>query len=39
MTQDNVYVKLDAVIYYHIEDPYNALFLIADYKKAIEELA
>jgi len=32
MTQDNVYVKLDAVIYYHIEDPYKALFTISDYK-------
>jgi len=39
MTKDNVYVKLDAVIYFHIEDPYKALFTIRDYRFAIAQLA
>jgi len=39
MTKDNVNATIDAVVYYHIDDPYKALFSIQDLKAAIVEIA
>ena len=39
MTKDNVYVRIDAVVYYHIEDSYKALFSVQSYQDAIVEIA
>ncbi|GBC04512.1 hypothetical protein RclHR1_05700007 [Rhizophagus clarus] len=37
MTKDNVYVKIYSVIYWHVVDPYQTMFGIADVRKAIVE--
>jgi regulator of protease activity HflC (stomatin/prohibitin superfamily) len=37
MTKDNVYVEIFSVIYWHVIDPYQTLFGIADVRKALIE--
>ncbi|CAG8508084.1 11080_t:CDS:2 [Paraglomus brasilianum] len=37
MTKDNVYVHIDSVIYWHIINPYQSTFGIADVRKALIE--
>ncbi|RIA95440.1 hypothetical protein C1645_688993 [Glomus cerebriforme] len=37
MTKDNVYVQIFSVIYWHVVDPYQAMFGIADVRKALIE--
>jgi len=39
MTKDNVYVTIDAVVYYHIEDAYKSLFSVQSVEAAIIEIA
>lgn len=39
MTKDNVNITIDAVVYYHIEDPYKALFAVENVELAIAEIA
>jgi regulator of protease activity HflC (stomatin/prohibitin superfamily) len=39
MTKDNVNVTIDAVVYYHIEDAYKALFAVENVELAIAEIA
>jgi len=37
MTKDNVNVQIDSVLYWHIIDPYQALYGVTDVKKALIE--
>lgn len=37
MTKDNVNVSLDAVLYWHIIDPYQAMFGVTDVRKCLIE--
>ncbi|KAJ1564257.1 hypothetical protein HK096_008884 [Nowakowskiella sp. JEL0078] len=37
MSKDNVHVRIDSVLYWHIVDPYVATFNVADVKKALME--
>ncbi|ORX95057.1 hypothetical protein K493DRAFT_220047 [Basidiobolus meristosporus CBS 931.73] len=37
MTKDNVNIRIDAVVYYHVVDPYQALFGVSDVKAALIE--
>lgn len=39
MTKDNVNVTIDAVVYYHVEDAYKALFCVQNVELAIAEIA
>lgn len=37
MTKDNITIRIDSVLYWHIIDPYQAQFGIRDVKKALIE--
>ncbi|KAK9717568.1 hypothetical protein K7432_006075 [Basidiobolus ranarum] len=37
MTKDNVNIKIDSVLYYHVVDPYQSLFGISDVRLALIE--
>jgi len=37
MTKDNVYVQIESVIYWHVINPYQAVFGISDVRKALSE--
>ncbi|KAJ3023468.1 hypothetical protein HKX48_002895 [Thoreauomyces humboldtii] len=37
MSQDNVMVMIDSVLYWHLTDPYTAIFLVKDVQKALRE--
>jgi erythrocyte band 7 integral membrane protein len=37
MTKDNVNISLDAVLYWHIIDPYQAMFGVSDVTKCLIE--
>ncbi|CAG8798188.1 7126_t:CDS:2, partial [Racocetra persica] len=37
MTKDNVYIHIDSIIYWHIINPYQAVFGITDVRKALVE--
>lgn len=37
MTKDNVNVKIDSVLYWHIENPYRAQFKVSDVRRALVE--
>jgi erythrocyte band 7 integral membrane protein len=37
MTKDNVNVKIDSVVYWHIENPYRAQFTVSDVRRALVE--
>jgi regulator of protease activity HflC (stomatin/prohibitin superfamily) len=39
MTKDNVNVKIDAVVYYKVEDAYRALFAVQNVEMAVAEIA
>ena len=39
MTKDNVNIKIDAVVYYQIQDPYKAVFMVQNVVLAVSELA
>lgn len=37
MTKDNITVRIDSVLYWHIVDPYQAQYGVKDVKKALVE--
>lgn len=37
MTKDNVTVRIDSVLYWHIVDPYQATYAVSDVQKALTE--
>ncbi|KAK9761211.1 hypothetical protein K7432_014054 [Basidiobolus ranarum] len=37
MTKDNVNIKIDSVLYYHVVDPYQALFGVSNVRQALIE--
>jgi len=39
ITADNLALRIDAVVYFIVFDPYRALFAVADYRRAVAELA
>jgi regulator of protease activity HflC (stomatin/prohibitin superfamily) len=39
ITRDNVSVKVDAVVYFRVQDPYKAAIVVQNYYKAVELLA
>ena len=37
MTKDNIELDIDSVVYYEIEDPYVAVYLVANTSKALQD--
>lgn len=37
MTKDNVNVRIDSVLYWHIENPFRAQFNVSDVRRALIE--